>query len=282
MADFGAVLVKLRREAGFPTAYRFYHGNGGKRHFPFTYVHYLRIERGRKLPRPEWFGRLVSALRLAPGPAGRELYLSYLKGLLKTEEAYGLILAPLISASAPARRPAGAEAMRWLKAQHSKHLTPEQFRVLSGSEAAYWCSEALFNETESLSAAEIASTFALSEKAAAAGLQVLEKAGMARKTSTGRYRSRWPGKFFTFPGRLEGMKSELESIAGFWEKMYRRRGRPAGERVELVRAEAESMRQYTATLAETLDTANALATHSRGEATGLFLIEARVRKLIDY
>lgn len=276
------MLVKMRREAGFPTAYRFYHNNGGRRHFPFTYVHYLRIERGSKLPRPEWLGRLISALRLAPGPASRELFLSYMKGLLKTPEAYSLVLEPLLSAREPSRRPAGAEALRWLKAQHSLHLTPEQFRVLAGSEDAYWCSEALFNESESLSAADIAKYFALTEKDAEAGLRRLVAAGMAKRASSGRYKSRWPGKFFTFPGRLDGMKKELDTIQGFWEKMYRRRGKLAGERVELVRADEDSMRQYTATLAETLDAANAMATHSKGHSTGMFLIEARVRKLVDY
>ena len=50
--DFSQQLIKARTAAGFNTAYKFYHRNGGRRHFKFTFVHYARIERGLSLPRP--------------------------------------------------------------------------------------------------------------------------------------------------------------------------------------------------------------------------------------
>ena len=62
--------------------------------------------------------------------------------------------------------------------------------------------------------------------------------------------------------------------------MYRRSGTDITARVELVRAEDGQVRRFSAALAETIESANALATHGRGEATGLYLIEGRVRRLV--
>ena len=73
MSAFSEALLALRREAGFPSAYRFYHRNGGRRHFGFTYVHYLRLEKGAKAPRAEAFGAILKALRLAPAADGAAL-----------------------------------------------------------------------------------------------------------------------------------------------------------------------------------------------------------------
>ena len=58
------MLVQLSKEAGFPTAYRFYHDNGGAAGLKISYRNYLLIEQGKKLPA---LGRLVTftwALRL--------------------------------------------------------------------------------------------------------------------------------------------------------------------------------------------------------------------------
>jgi hypothetical protein len=64
--------------------------------------------------------------------------------------------------------------------------------------------------------------------------------------------------------------------------MAKRKGKDLSERVELVRAEEGSIRGYVASLSEAVDSANTLATHEKGEATGLFLIEAKVRKLLPF
>ncbi|MBI3551722.1 MAG: MarR family transcriptional regulator [Elusimicrobia bacterium] len=281
--EFSRRLAAARREAGFKSAYQFYHGNGGRRHFPFTYVHYLRIENAGKLPRPQWLGRLLTGLRLSPGEAGcRRLFLAYLKDLLGGPEASALILEPLLCRHGAASAPAGAEAVRWMKAEHSVHLTPAQFKALASSESAYWCSELLCNDGGSWTAEELAEALGITAAAAQAGLARLKTAGLARRTAAGRYRARWTGKLFTFPGRLEGMGRHLDLIQRYWERMASRRGERVSARVEVVRAEAGFMRRYSQTLAETLDAANAGAAQTKGEDTGLYLIEAGIRRLLPF
>lgn len=279
--EFSKRLTRARLDAGFKTAYRFYHGNGGRRHFGFTYIHYLRVERRGALPSPDRVSALLSALRLEPGAeARRALCLAYLRDLLGAEP-FELIAAPLLRA--PSGPPAaGAEALRWMKAEHAVHLTPAQFKLLARDETAYWCSELLCNDSGSWSPAEATARLDVSEKAAAAALSRLAAAGIARKTAAGRFLARKPGKLYTFPGRLEGMGSALKAVQRHWERMYRRRGTPAFARVELVRAEAAAMNRYAAGLAEAVDAANLGATHAAGEETGLYLVEASVRRLMPF
>lgn len=280
---FSKRLAKARREAGFKSAYQFYHDNGGRRHFPFTYVHYLRLEKGGALPRPEWLQRLLLALRLSPGAAGcRDFFLDYLKDMLGGQETFDLVLNPLLGPHAGPAAPAGTEAVRWMKSQHAIHLTPEQFKVLAGDEAAYWCSEVLCNDGGTWSAEELAKTLGLGVKDVRAGLARLKAAGLARRTASGRFSSRSAGKLYTFPGRLQGMGPALKRVQAFWERMRRRRGQDVVERVELVRAESAFIRRYAASLAETLDAANAGASHGKGEDTGFYLVEAGIRKLLPF
>jgi hypothetical protein len=282
MGTFSTRLARMRREAGFPTAYRFYHSNGGRRHFNFTYVHYLRLEKGTSLPRTEWLPVLLSGLRLSPGdPGTREFFIDFLKDLTGGDEGYSLIVAPLLC-NHGSKAPAGPEAMRWMKAHHSIHLTPAQFKALANDETAYWCSEILLNDDASWTPAAAAEILGISDAEATRGLGVLERTGLARRAGRGRWRARSPGKFYTFPGRLTGMGGHLDKVRAFWERKYRRGGKVAFSRVELVRAESASMRRYAAGLAEGLDAANAYATRTKGDETGLYLVEARLRRLLPF
>ena len=168
------------------------------------------------------------------------------------------------------------------KAEHSVHLTPEQFAAISSDEAAYWCSELLCNDRLAWSASDLAKTLALPLPAVKAGLARIVRAGIAKKAPGRRFKSRLTGKFYTFPGRLKGMKSQFDQLHGFWDKMASKRGGEVASRVELIRAEAGFIHNYTHAMAETLDSANTGGTHAKGEDTGLYLIEARIRRLMPF
>lgn len=281
--SFGASLARLREEAGFSSAYQFYHKNGGRRHFPFTYVHYLRIERKGMLPRPDWLALILTALRLSPGQAGwREFCLAYLRGLLGSENVAAAVLDPLLCRHGEAGAKSQNEGLRWAKSAHAAHLSPRQFAAIASDEAAYWCSEILLNDRGSWSAEDISAALGFPVPDVRSGLKALKSAGLARESSRGKFRARQAGKFYTFPGRLRDMQGDLKRVQAYWERMRRRKGGAACERVELVRAAAGSMQRYIAGLWETLDTANLHATQSAGEDSGLYLIEARVGRLMPF
>jgi len=283
MSAFSEALLSLRREAGFPSAYRFYHRNGGRRHFGFTYVHYLRLEKGAKAPRAEAFGAIIKALRLAPAAEGaRLMFRAYLLDVLGSPEAYELIVGS-VSAGVPSVSPTLAEGgFDRLKREHLMHMNPEQFTAISLDETSYWTSELLLNDNGSWGPKEVAQRLDCSVKDASAALDRLTKAKLLRATSPGRYKTRQPGKFWTFPGRTTGMEPLLDRVRGYWDAMAKRRGGPFGERLELVRASSSVMRQYMSALHRAVDEANLAATHAKGEDTALFLIEGRVRRLLPF
>jgi len=93
---FSDTLVKLRQEAGFPTAYRFFHDNGGDKVLGMCYRKYLMMEQGRNLPVLGRLERLIVGLHMPFGtPAARELTLAWLK-TMAGEESYAGLLEPLM------------------------------------------------------------------------------------------------------------------------------------------------------------------------------------------
>lgn len=282
MSAFSAALSFLRREAGYPTAYRFYHRNGGRRHFGFTYVHYLRLEKGAKAPRAEYFGAILKALRLAPVQEGaKALFRAYLRDLLGSEEAFELIVGGV--AKAPEVAPTVAEGgYERLRREHTVHMSPAMFEAVARDRVSYWTSELLLNDGGSWSAKDIRARLDCSESEAASALKNLKKAKLLRETSPGRYKTRQPGKFWTFPGRTSGMEPLLDRVRGYWEDMAKRESGHFGERLELVRASAATMRQYMSALHRAVDEANLAAVHGPGHDTALFLIEGRVRRLLPF
>lgn len=276
MENFSENLKKARAAAGFNTAYKFYHSNGGRRHFGFTFVHYLRVEKGGSFPGPEGLERIFIALRLLPTQGeARELLVSYLRGYLGKGADY--ILNPLLSLEA---QPAGGSAgpMQWMKAHNSVHLDPAEFTAMAASPVSYWCMEALCNDSGAWSPKELAAKLGFEQKKTADALESLRKAGLAVKSGAGKYRCRHQGKFFTYPGRLEGMGPALDAVKKYWAEA----GKSAGdffERVELVRAEDGAVSNYRLQLAQAMDGANAYATHAGSATSGFFLIETRIKKL---
>lgn len=273
--DFSKQLIKARAAAGFDTAYKFYHRNGGRKHFAFTFVHYMRIEKGASVPKPVWLERIMLALRLLPTQAeARELLMSYLRAYLGGGSGADYVLAPLFfGQTAPG---AGPDSMTWMKAHSSVHLSPEEFTAMAASETAYWCAEALCSDGDTWAPEELAKKLSLDPKAAAKALEALKKAGLVLKTAAGKYKCRHQGKFFTYPGRLEGMGARLETVNGYLEKAG---GPDFFERLELVRAEEGAMSNYRLQLAQAMDGANAFAAHSAGQNTGFYLIKLRMRKV---
>ncbi len=98
--------MRVRTEAGFTTAYAFYHKNGGRRVFPCTFSYYLRIENGKALPRPEWLPMFLTLLRIPPTDAlWRQIIVDYLRDHFVSEDAFQSAVAPLL-------RPAEGSGMR--------------------------------------------------------------------------------------------------------------------------------------------------------------------------
>ncbi|MFH2204490.1 MAG: hypothetical protein ABIJ96_15350 [Elusimicrobiota bacterium] len=103
MDRFAELLIRQRQAAGFPTAYAFYHRNGGRGKFNFTFAYYAKIERGKALPRGEWLPPLLTLLKLSPSsPARRDILLAYLRDLLGDDDIFDGHFIPLLKSPAAA------------------------------------------------------------------------------------------------------------------------------------------------------------------------------------
>ncbi|MBI4424360.1 MAG: hypothetical protein HY554_11560 [Elusimicrobia bacterium] len=281
MDTFSKTLARVRRESGYPTAYAFYHKNGGRRLFPFTYVHYLRFERAVSMPRPEWMPMLLFALRLPQHSTNlRELNLAFLRALLRTDEAHSAVLAPLLAAAK--ERDFSESAAARYRAGQTVHLSPAQFELVAADEATYWCSEVLLNDSASWTAEGIAEKTGMPLEKIRKALQNLVAAKLARASSKGRFKAREPGKLYSFPGRLPGMNGPLKRIEGYWEKMAKDRGGTVAWRMDLVRAPAARVAAYAGRLLEAVDSAADLSVKEQGDHTGFFFVRAEIRKVMPF
>lgn len=281
MARFAAALKRVRTEAGFTTAYAFFHKNGGRRVFPCTFPYYLRIERGQALPRPDWLPVFMALLRIPPTDAlWRQLIVDYLRDHFGSEETFQSVIAPLL-------RPAeGAsvqqQTVRRLISERAYHLTPEQFKAAISDDAAYWSFECLVNERGALTPAELALETDESEAKIKAGLKRLAKAKLAKSVAGGRWKSPLSGMFYVFPQGYPGHEPDRLKRHGILDRMAGRKGASLFHAGVVMRADEASMRRSIGAFTDAMEGASAYCVYEKGEGTGLYQVETRARRLLPF
>ncbi len=281
MARFGAALVRVRTEAGFITAYAFYHKNGGRRVFPCTFPYYLRIERGTALPRPGWLPVFLALLRIPPTDAlWRRFIVDYLRDHFGSEEAFQSAVAPLL-------RPAESSGMRQqtvrrLVSERAYHLTPEQFQTVISDDAAYWCFECLVNERGAMTPAELARETGADEAKITAGLKRLTRAKLAKAVAGGRWKSPISGKFYVFPQGYPGHEADRIKRHAILDRMTNRKGKWLFHANVVLRADDASMRRSAGVFTDAMEGVSAYCVYEKGEDTGLYQVETRTRRLLPF
>jgi len=281
MGRFCDSLARLRRESGFPTPYAFYHRNGGKRAFPFTFAYYLKIERGQSLPRPEWLPVLLTLLRIPPTERlYRRFVTDYLRDLFKTEEAYSSVIGPLLrEEEGPAPKD---QAAKRLLSEKAYHVTPEQFRALLHDPATYWSFECLVNDRGTLTPEQIAEATGQPLAKIHKGLERLAGKKLAKKTAKGRWTSPLNKLFYVFPRSYQGFEKDRAKLWTYEDAVSRERGAEVFNGGILMRAEEADMRRSAKTLSDAVETASSFSVEEEGEDTGLYLVQTRVRRLFPF
>lgn len=272
---FAENLVRARASAGFDTAYKFYHKNGGKRHFPFTFFHYTRVEKGLTMPAPEALPTILTGLRLLPNQGEmRELLMSYLKDLLGGGAAADAILSPLLTA--PDGGNQGADNMKWMRQNAFVHISVEEFKTITANNESYWCWEALSNDQGAWTAKELAEKLVFSAPKTLSALASLSKAGLLVKDRGGKYKCRHESKFFIYPGRLQGMGAQLDAMKGYWKKTG---SRHFFERQMMVRTDPRAISNYKLALSYAIDGIHAYATHKSAPDTAFYMVKTEIEEL---
>ena len=280
MGRFSGTLARLRREAGFPTAYAFYHKNGGKRTFPFTYPYYAKLERGDSLPRAAWLTLLLGQMRVGPTAGERRaLVLDYLRDLFSDDAAFDALVEPLLAA--PAAEPGERAVMKRLLSAQAFHLTPPQMTAVVSSEESYWAFNCLVNNRKSLTAAELAAAAGLPEARTAAALETLRKVKLARPAGK-RWASPASGFWCVYPRGHRGYERDLARLKRHVAAAAKRRGASLMDMGTLVRAEEASVQETLRAVREAIQALSAAAVDSAGRGSAFFVVEAKASRLLPF
>jgi hypothetical protein len=276
---FSDILIDLRKTAGFSTAYRFYHDNGGKPVLTFSYRKYLLFEQGEALPSPEVLRRLSLALKLIPqSPAAGKLAAAWLK-TLAGEETYAAVFEPFVLVKASEGMTPLHSAMGKILKRHP--VSVAEALVLLSSYDHYRAFLFLENESIPLSPAAFGKILGLKERDAAKILLDFAKAGLVKKNKSGAYVCELSNEVLELP-RAEILPPGLNDKMREYQAKMMASGKLAWRRLKTLRADAVELAGFYPLLSLNMSAASAYEIDEKTKNSAVFAIESRVVKLFDF
>lgn len=279
---FSETLTRLRREAGFPTAYGFYNDNGGAPVLKFTYRKYLLFEQGKELPAVEKLLPVFFALGLMPKSfPSNELTIAWLK-TLAGEEAYKYVLQPVISEEAAASNLSPLhKAVKRTLSENKYQLSPAQFQALLADRDTYLCFLALTRDSGSWSAEDVAKTLELEKSAAAGALKALEKIKLLKEVKKGVYKCPLAACKIEYP-HLNMVAPALREKLDIYHKELAASGVIALLHGCVVRADWTAFRDFFPLMNLNISTAQTYSITEKTEKSALFWVEGKITKLRNF
>lgn len=278
---FSETLTRLRAEGGFPTAYRFYHDNGGGPVLKVSYRKYLLMEQGKNLPGVERLPTLLVALRLPQNtPAARELVTAWLR-TMAGEEIYADLLGPLLAKTGGAAATPVEQALRRSIAEKKYYLTEAQVLATLSSFEAYKCGFVLENDCGAWTAEELAKVLKIKKGEAQQALKAFYAAGLVRELKKGVYKSRIAGQMVEYPSVLAMRQEVREKVRGYIKRLEQES--PAEySSMGLFRADSLALKGYYPLLKSTVQASHAYATVKKTGSSAAFFVIGRVLKMWDF
>jgi hypothetical protein len=274
MAHFNKTLASVRASAGYRTAYAFYHSNGGRRVFPFTYAYYLKIERGGSLPRPEWVVLIMRTMRIIGVPQKARLVTDFLKDL--AGPAYQDLFAPYLAAP---EEPLVQQSLRKLRGRLAEHVTPRQLQALAASPEAYGCFLILISTGAALKTNELALRLGAPEGACAAALHDLRRNGLLRERAGGRYEIARVGRHYTIPDDAGSLRVR-KTLHAHTDELFARAGTTEYDGWVTARLPGAEIGSVIQGLQEVFQVVAGNATPmSATPDADMYLIEGKIRRL---
>jgi hypothetical protein len=264
---FGETIVRLRAAAGFPSAYSFYHRNGGRRVFPFGFAHARRVERGLALPKAGGLDAFLTALRLPPSSEDERNFLkAYLRALVGDDPFFEARIAALFSH--PGGGEVGEEAVHRLVAAHAFHPSVEQCRLIYGSRETFWTFQCLLHSRAPRAASEIATATGLSSIDVLRAAAALVKARLIRPAAGDRYVCSHSDSVCVSPSVFPGA-SEAARRVGSFLRHVEGQGAKLFDRYSLLRLTLADEAEVTRLLARAMERTAAFSTIEELPDTGM-------------
>ncbi len=282
MSHFNRSFIRLRTQNGFKTAYNFYHSNGGRRVFQFTYAHYLKIERGGSLPQPAALSIMLKLLRMTlPSPERKALIGDYLRDLCGDDAAYDDLFATLLSApEAPAR----GKTLPLVLGRLAVNITPAQFQAVVSSPEATGCYMLFANIPDALTLEQVAERLGSPKAKCLAAIKLFQRQRLLVARGAGRYSCaispergwRMPNSH-GFEPLYDAMEDHIDRLAGRHSRSHWGRSTP-------IRLQAAALNQWTRDVDEAFNVAASLSEKMipSGPETPLYYIEAHARRVAAF
>jgi len=278
---FSAALREMRKRQGFPTAYKFFHTNGGKETFGFTYRQYLRMEQGKSLPECVKLYKMMLALRLVPKtyPANA-LAIAWLKTHIGAP-AYDWIFQFIPERDLKTRLPPIYDAMKNSLSAKTHYLSRRQDEAIHADLETLLCWVALSADSGAWSAAELAKTLELPPEAAERALRNLASVKLLKTAGKGKYRCPLTHMMLESPNQ-----GNSSSGAGAKWQQYRSTLLSTRKylwfRDGIIRADEEAFRNFIPIMKLLLSTAESYKITRKTSKSALFYVESRIAKLRDF
>jgi hypothetical protein len=267
MRRFSMSLSRLRAATGYKTAYAFYHDNGGKRAFPFTYAYYAKLERGAGLPRAAWLALILRHMRVHGRDQQAALVRDYLRALAADDGAFAELFEPLLRFP---EDPAPARALRAMRGRTSRHLTPVQFVAATATFEISECFLLFFATRGKYTLEEVGDVLKRPPEVCARLLKELMKHDLVELQKGGRYA--YSGPHPTVPE--DGTSREA---ARTMLKIFRDRAETVCECLDAYVLDRTSLNAVEAQIKAAFDLAAGLSRRSEGPEpeAALYILEAR-------
>jgi hypothetical protein len=278
---FSETLTRLRKGAGFPTAYRFYHDNGGAPFFKVSYRNYLMMEQGRNLPVLGRLARIIMGMRIPERtPQARELTLAWLR-TMAGDEAYADLLEPLFHQGAPARASSPAEdALSRTLAEKKFHITHDQILASVASFETYKCFFVMESDSGLWTAEALAKALGMKKAEADKALKAFLKVGLVKAEGKG-YRSRMVGQLVEYPAGPAFPSGVLAKLKGYYKRLEDESPLEFGT-AGMVRADADALRGFYPMLKSSVEASYAFNTTVKTKKSAVFFVIGRVHRLWNF
>lgn len=277
---FGPLLAETRKEQGFATPYAFFRSRGGQRGLGLTFANYLRLEKGRGLPKGWRLKKLLEALELLPhSDKAKALVRSYLVSVLGSEE----LLADVISAAsdpAPGSWQLAESAAKEAIGKTKVQLDLEQYAALAKNPVAYACHVVLCNTEGWVPPAELAKAVDEPKAKVAQALKELAAARLVKLSAQGA-RSTLEKNYVAPPAPTPAMAAVYAKLKGYREAWLADHARPIHTPYLILRASRGKLARYFDHLTEAVNMSSIYGAIERGADTGMFLVEGRVYSLFN-
>ncbi|MBI5624512.1 MAG: hypothetical protein HY924_12100 [Elusimicrobia bacterium] len=279
--EFSETLVSLRKAADFPSAYAFFHDNGGKPVFKISCRKYQLIEKGENLPKPQRLALFISLLRHPLGsPEAARLVAAWLRTLVGPE-VFASLFAPLLRPGAGSGGPTAAREVmsRSLRGRRTT-ITPAQYALIAKSFEHYWVHTVLSDSSEGSDARALARCLRSPEAKVRKALSELERAGLVHEAGKGVFRSALFGRVHVSPS-LSATPSLRRKTADYVRRMERSGQVCAGRRLIMHADEAE-FGQFLSFFVDSVRAAQAYIDPARSSRSAFFMVEGKVVKLFPF